>query len=302
MYSKIVVGYDGQRPAQDALALAASLARATAGSLMLVYVTPEQPRWYRTERDYRRALSEDVQATLDPAFEKLPKGLDASKASIESRSPSRGLHDLASEGRATLLVLGSTHRGPIGRVLIGTTGELLLMGAPCAVMVAPRGYAERADDPLNVIAVGFDGSVESHGTLVSAHTLAAASRARLRVISVVESRGPFGHSPKRHESKDEHRDLEEQVDDAIEKLPDSLEIERSLLEGNPVELLASAAREADMLILGSRGYGPMHHVLLGSVSAKLMRSAPGPVLVVPRGARSPVEGMQAGVSTTGSGE
>jgi nucleotide-binding universal stress UspA family protein len=36
---------------------------------------------------------------------------------------------------------GSTHRGPIGRVLAGSTARKLLHGAPCPVLVVPRGSA-----------------------------------------------------------------------------------------------------------------------------------------------------------------
>jgi nucleotide-binding universal stress UspA family protein len=295
VYSRIVVGYDGRGPAQDALALAGSLAQAAEGLLLLAYIATEQPRWYRTERDYRRALRAEVGATLDPGLEQVPDGLTCRKASIESVSPARGLHDLAAEDRASLLVLGSTHRGPIGRVLIGSVGELLLMGAPCAVVVAPKGYAERSGRGLSTIAVGFSGSEESHGALISAGTLATATGARLRVISVAESH-PLRRKALESDAGD--RDLEQKVDEAIEKLPENLDVERSLLAGNPVKSLASASREADLLIIGSRGYGPMHHVLLGSVSAKLMRSVSCPVLVVPRGARSPVEDARPKASAT----
>jgi nucleotide-binding universal stress UspA family protein len=299
MYSRIVVGYDGRAPAQDALALAGCLARSAEGSLLLAYIATEQPRWYRTERDYRRALRKEVEDTLDPAFNQLSEGLTARKASIESASPARGLHDLAAEDRATLLVLGSTHRGSVGRILIGSVGELLLMGAPCAVVVAPKGYAERAG-ALNTIAVGFNGSEESHGALMNAYVLATASGARLRVISVVETNRPFRRQ-EAHGGEGMGGGLEKEVDDALGKLPANLEIERSVVEGDPVKSLASAGQEADLLIIGSRGYGPMHHVLLGSVSAKLMRCASCPVLVVPRGARPPVEGTRAEASATTAG-
>jgi nucleotide-binding universal stress UspA family protein len=297
VYSRIVVGYDGRDPAQDALALAGSLAQAAEGSVLLAYIATEQPRWYRTERDYRRALREEVEATLGPALRQLPEGLTVRKASIESGSPARGLHDLAAEDRATLLVLGSTHHGPVGRVLIGSVGELLLMGAPCAVVVAPKGYAKRQGRALSTIAVGFNGSEESHEALTSAHVLANASGARLRVISVVEPHRPFRRQ-KAHEREGESRDLEQEVGDEIGKLPADVDIERSLVEGDPVKSLASAGQEADLLMIGSRGYGPMHHVLLGSVSAKLMRCASCPVLVVPRHARQPVEHTRAETSAT----
>lgn len=60
-----------------------------------------------------------------------------------------------------------------------------------------------------------------------------------------------------------------------------------LLEGVPDVEICNAARErgATMLVIGSHGWGPMHRLLFGSVSAKVLHHAPCPVLVV----RAPVE-------------
>jgi nucleotide-binding universal stress UspA family protein len=60
-------------------------------------------------------------------------------------------------------------------------------------------------------------------------------------------------------------------------------------------VLADQAADADLLVTGSRGYGPLRRVLIGSVSTPLMHSAPCPVMVVPRTAEfQPVaEGMAA---------
>jgi nucleotide-binding universal stress UspA family protein len=52
--------------------------------------------------------------------------------------------------------------------------------------------------------------------------------------------------------------------------------------GDPADELATQASDLDLLVIGSRGYGPLRSVLLGGVSAKVMRSAPCPVFVVPR--------------------
>jgi len=66
-------------------------------------------------------------------------------------------------------------------------------------------------------------------------------------------------------------------------LPTGVEADSALLHGSPDEALPEAAEGLDLLLMGSRGYGPLKGALLGSVSAKLIAASPCPVLVVPRG-------------------
>ena len=81
--------------------------------------------------------------------------------------------------------------------------------------------------------------------------------------------------------------VRESVREAVDRALESLDIEAAdeLLEGNVVdELAALDERECDLLVCGSRGYGPVRRVLLGGVLRKLIRRAACPVVVVPRGA------------------
>ena len=60
-----------------------------------------------------------------------------------------------------------------------------------------------------------------------------------------------------------------------------------LLEGDVVERLAGLGPDdVDLLVCGSRGYGPPRRVLLGGVSSRLVRRAKVPVAVVPRAGRA----------------
>ncbi|GAA1860756.1 universal stress protein [Asanoa iriomotensis] len=54
-----------------------------------------------------------------------------------------------------------------------------------------------------------------------------------------------------------------------------------IVEGRPAEVLADAARTADLLVLGSHGHGRLLHTVLGSVSEEVIRRAPCPVVVIP---------------------
>jgi nucleotide-binding universal stress UspA family protein len=280
MFRRVVVGCDGTPQSYDALALAARLAERSGAGLMLSYVYDQQPHWFSTVRDYERQRREEIHSVLSPALESLPDSVRVQSMPIGSSSPARGLHDLAEGEKADLLVLGSTHRGPLGRVLPGSVAEALLAGAPCAVAIAPNGYRDRAGG-FGVIGAGFDGSEEAERMLGSADRLASALGAGLRAIAVAEP-----HHFHRGNGRGEHP-LEERLAEALAGLGRSPDSDGVLLEGRPAEALAEAACDVDLLVAGSRGYGPLHHVMLGSVSAPLMRNCPCPLILTPRGTPAP---------------
>jgi nucleotide-binding universal stress UspA family protein len=82
------------------------------------------------------------------------------------------------------------------------------------------------------------------------------------------------------------RQLKEQLAEAVAALDPGIDASQTLLEGDARDLLSEASGDLDLLVLGSRGYGPMRAVLLGSVSAGLVRSAHSPLVVVPRGSEA----------------
>ena len=72
------------------------------------------------------------------------------------------------------------------------------------------------------------------------------------------------------------------LDEMAVVVPDRLEADKVLLEGTAAIQLADASSDLDLLCLGSRGYGPVRRVLLGSVSTDVVHHAASAVLVVPR--------------------
>jgi nucleotide-binding universal stress UspA family protein len=284
--SKIIVGVDESPGSADAVALASSLAGVTGATLMLVNVYP-----YDVQPN--RALNYEFETYLhDDSVELLERLSKAhGDASVEIKavpnpSPAHGLHVLAEELDAGLIVVGSTHTGRAGRVLPGSTAERLFHGSPCPVAVAPKNYAHEASPELGVVGCGYDGTPAAQRALDAAHRLAAGTGARLRVIrafkpaAVVPQRGvPMGgaayHESLRGQASDE-------LDAAIAGLQGDPQGERSFFIGDPAEILAETSEELGLLVLGSRGYGPMHSVLVGGVAGRVVREAACPVIVLPR--------------------
>jgi nucleotide-binding universal stress UspA family protein len=280
-FDSVIVGVDGTDQGKDALMLGRLLAPQGPRTVLVAHVMGGQPRYFAQTHDYVQERRERLRRVLDPLLSEAAGDERLEPASIDSNSPAHGLYELADEQRrhtSTVLVIGSTHRGRVGRVVLGSVGEILCSGTPCPIAVAPRGYAEHPRTTLGDVVVGFDDSPEAHSALNAAHALARAAGSALRVVAVVHH--SILHAPHQSEATSDAAALQERVDTAISRLDG--DVDTSVVEGDPVDRLAEAATGAGILVLGSRGYGPMHHVLAGSVSAKLMRCAPSPVLVLPR--------------------
>jgi nucleotide-binding universal stress UspA family protein len=287
----IVIGFDGSDSGEDALALGVLLCRATGAVPVVATVYPEAypigPG--RVDAEWVAFMREQSEELLRCARRVLGDGVDADYRTVSATSESRGLHELAEQEQAEAVVVGSAHHGPLGRTSPGSTGDRLLHGSPCPVAVAPRGLREQPPPALRTIAVAFVDTPEAHEALGVAAALAQRSGARLRLLSVVPPRAevfaPLAGRDAEEAFVARAREVFRQgLDEALAGLGDRVEATAELLEGDVVDALATLdRRDADLLVCGSRGYGPLRRVLLGGVSSRLLRRAACPLLVVPRG-------------------
>jgi nucleotide-binding universal stress UspA family protein len=208
-----------------------------------------------------------------------------------------GLADQARSEKADLIVLGSTHRGPIGRVVPGATAERLLGEAPCAVAVAPAGFGRPADGDsgwrpltgdedaaLRVIGVGFDGTGAAQRALKIAAGLAVANGAALRVYTVAPrtSLPNASTEPQKPGAPTRAEILRERLHEAVALLPSEARALPVFLWGTPaIELVEATENGIDLMVLGSRLGGPMKRALNGSVSSAVIHAAKCPVLIMP---------------------
>ncbi len=216
VFSKIVVGYDFRPEGRDALELGRQLAELSHAKLLLSSVFPYHHQAIGEEA-FEQALREDGERLFSPVLDELD-GEAIETFALGDQPPAGALQQLAEQEHADLIVLGSTHRGTIGRVLPGSTAQRLLTDARCAVAIAPRGFAGSVDGcGLRVIAVAFDGSRESHAALRLATELAQRESASLRVIGV-NSPPPrsYGYLPTEPSLREVYRDS---LNEAIASLP-----------------------------------------------------------------------------------
>lgn len=276
MFKNVLVGVDGSANGRDALALAVRL-RDPAGKLTLGHVHPGE--FHPLHAITSDLLAEEQQASVALLQQELAAGaVEAEFISIVAASPGAGLHRQAEDQGADLLVVGSCGRSTLGRAMIGDDTRAALNGAPCAVAIAARGYAAQAT-AIAKVGVAYNGSPESETALASARRLAAqvgASVHALEVISIPSyafsgvMAAPLGDS------------INALIAEATERLGKLDGVEGHAVYGLAGEELAAFGDQLDILVVGSRGYGPVRRLVSGSTSDYLERHARCSLLVLPR--------------------
>jgi nucleotide-binding universal stress UspA family protein len=300
--SRIAVGIDGYPEGRDAAALGVALAHATGAELMLVAIHPEplvvlpegmdwaglRQQALNTVREVRDALAPDARVDVETDM-----------------SVSRGLRRVVRRDHRDLLVMGSSRHAPDGHLQIGKRTRQLLCHFECALAVAPRGLHEHPERAIARIGAGYDGGPEARAALNLAGSIAAASGAELIVCGVVDDRirtvgfskiasGPVivpapgasasggeGDTPEWERLIEAtERSLRSELEDAAGATGATVQTE--VLRGRPADALLRLGESVDLLVIGSRRWGPVARVMLGSTGEGLMHGANCPVLVVPR--------------------
>jgi nucleotide-binding universal stress UspA family protein len=287
----IVIGFDGTDSGEDALALGLVLARATRTVPLVAVVHPQEyPIGVgRVDAEWVAYLHEQATQLLGRARRLTGEKRGAEFREVSAPSESRGLHELAEREQAELVVVGSSSRGPMGRTYPGSTGERLLQGSACPVAVAPRGLRESPPERLATVAVAFLDTPEAHHALDVAVALAERAGARLRLVSVVPRPAEvylpvIGRDAEAAFVASSREVFQAALAKGLARVAGRVEADAELLEGGVVDTLATLdRRDADLLVCGSRSYGPLRRVLLGGVSSRLLRRSALPLVVVPRG-------------------
>ena len=285
--SRIVVGYHGGSTGQDALVFAQRWCQASGDRMLVVTVHRGHAAigLGRVDAEFVAYERERADQFLNEARTMVSSDVDAEYRRIDADSAAHGLHDLCDEG-GNLVVLGSRARGPgLRRTYPGTTASRLLQGASRPICIVPWGYAGTEDAPLRRVAAAFIDTPDGRVAVERAAGLAAHLGADLRIVSVApDTRVLPGLTEPELYAAEQRKDYRRSLDDVTQQFGDQVSTSTKLLEGHPVEALAELGDEdGDIVVCGSRGYGPVRRVLLGGVSSRVVRHARLPVVVVPRG-------------------
>jgi nucleotide-binding universal stress UspA family protein len=274
----IVAGYDGSAGSDEALRWAAREARARGTVLTICLVWPSDELVRPGDPgvdDHARQRGEQILArgvrflgsVLDPADVRtlLPVGPPAEVLCERSRS-------------AEMVVVGSHGHGGLAGSLLGSVSWRVACHGQGRIVVV-RGQWRPVNQSPGPVVAGVDGSPGSRAALVFAFEEAALRDVPLvAVCALADAPGLLGATARMEE--DFSRLLTPQ-----EKEHSEVTVLRQVVFGPPRTALLTAASEAQMLVVGSRGLGGLDRMSLGSVAAMLLHHSPCPVAVVHRPVR-----------------
>jgi len=264
MQPTVLVAATFDERGREALALGVMLARPIGARLVLASVAPQHGR-------------QDGDVLADQMSElasRAPSDVEISVEVVTSPSPSLlpSLQDLAIEHDAQVLVINPEHRGVIGRSLHGDSTADAVFSATCAVALPARGQAMLAP---RLVGVAWSGAQESYEALEWATQFAQRTAATVQIVRVLDPRHPEGSAP--------DPGVPERMEELREATSPRAQAETRLEWGDAAPVLVELSRDLDLLVLGSRGRGPLRRTLLGSVSTDVVHNAHCPVVVLPRG-------------------
>jgi nucleotide-binding universal stress UspA family protein len=223
---------------------------------------------------------------------------DATRTRVEAQLKEAGLADtpfhlrkgmaaatigeVAEELDADLIVVGAHPKPAVARFLVGSTAERVIRLARRPVLVATAPGRE----PYRRIVVSVDLSPQSERVLEVAVALATACGAEMRAVYVEDRLTPMLLEAALVDEKETRHHARSQLQKTLAavSVPSELMVSREVREGHAGHEILRAAEEwdADLVVMGTHGFGFINRLLLGSVSTYVLRHGDRDTLVVPR--------------------
>lgn len=292
MTEQIVVGYDGSENSERALDWAVREAGALAGELRVVVSMGRpvavDPSLYGP---FLEAIEEEADKVAAAAVRRaLDAGVPA--VAVVERGDAAGVLVHESEGAAALVLGRRGRRGVRGR--LGSVTAAAAAHAKCPVIVLPdrwdpqaRGTPGATGPFTGRVVVGVDRLGRDNPAVLAAGRYAVRHGTGLALVTVVPEAlsMPTGSADLdravREQLTEPARSLVDQVAESVREDHPDLDVETSVFSGVPADQLVEAGRSAELVVVGSRGYGGFRGLLMGSVSQAVLIEGEGPVMVVP---------------------
>jgi nucleotide-binding universal stress UspA family protein len=267
---RILLASDGSEYCVDAERVALAMTEKCAGTLLLASVVITNPEAEAVAPERIQAAEREARALLDRLqAEAVKRGIAAETVFRRGPDPYAEIVAAAEEQSVDVIVMGRRGKRGLMKRMIGDATSKVVGKARCSVLVVPEGavmWHRR-------ILLATDGSRFSDAAAVAAVTIAQRCKIPVTVISTVR------------ESFTEERAA--QADEAATRVHDhlagrGLEVDKVVLRGDPDKLIleTAAARDADLIVMGTHGRTGWERVLVGSVAASVIGASTMPVLAV----------------------
>lgn len=189
---------------------------------------------------------------------------------------------IAEDLNADLIVVGAHPRPAVARFLVGSTAERVIRMAQRPVLVA----TEQRREPFRRVLAAVDLSGHSHRVVEAAVATAIACGSELRALYVQDRLTPLLTEEALYDEEETRHHAGAQLEKTLRAIavPSEVRVSREMRDGHAGQEILRAADDwdADLIVLGSHGFGFFNRLLLGSISTYVLRHGHRATLVVPR--------------------
>lgn len=292
----IVVAVDFSGPSRAAVKRASALAKQAGAAIHLIHAArlpvPVVSHEFAIPGPAWESVRDDAQKKLERVAAELRKDQIEVSLEVNGEDPADAIRSAAEAHHADLVVMGTHgHRG-VEHFILGSVAERVVRTCGVPVM-AVKGAADKAADPIERIVVATDYSDHANAAMDYAIDLAKALNARIDLVHAFTLPAhyftPYGVAPPDglvNELVASAESMLAERSDSVSR--QGVEVESHFVTTAPSSAIAEVASkvDADAIVMGTRGNTGLKHVFLGSVAERTLRVAPCSVIVV--GARHPI--------------
>ena len=285
----VAVGYDGSDNSGEAVGYAAVEARLHDRPLLVVHVMPEPQfgftgdmvtHWEGAGRPGRDPAAQ-LRARAADCVRRWAPDQPVDFSFIEATTVSGELVDRSRDWAS--LVMGSRGHGGFAGLMLGSTSWTVAAHAHCPVVVV-RPSPDRAGP--GPVVVGVEGAEQGSAVLRFAFETASLRALPLTAVYAWRhpvSEGPGDMLPLVYDEQALEQEAEAMLSEAVAGWRDKysdVDVTLRAVRGRPRQVLLEAGRDAELVVVGSRGHGGFAGMLLGSTSQALLHHAETSVAVV----------------------
>lgn len=284
MFDDILVPTDGSDCAYTAVGYAGELAKRYDSTVHVLSVVDSRhlengPQYEQVKAD-RRAIVEDC------ANELTERGI-TTRSTVETGIPYEKVLESVSEYDVDLVVMGTHGRTGVERYLLGSVTEKVVRRSDAPVLTIPGTGSGAVTPSYADVLVPTDGSTGAAFAARTAVDVARTSDATLHALSVVDTTS-VGVDVRVGDILDSLEAAAWSAVEAVERQANEAgvsSVETAVERGTPYRTILSYVddHDVDLIVMGTHGRSGVERYLLGSVTEKIVRTSPVPVLTLRRG-------------------